>query len=339
MAKSSTNPRDYYDVLGVPRSSSADDLKKAYRNLARKLHPDVNKAPDATAKFAEVQHAYDVLSDEKKRKLYDQFGEAGLSGAAGPEAAPNGPYTYTSRGPRGQNVHVGGIDFDADDIGSMFETFFGGGGSPAGESPFNAARTRPGRRAAKARSATPEDVHHAITIPFETAAKGGSHQLRLRRGSGNKTIDLTIPPGTHDGTQMRLRGEGNVQDGVTGDLVLTVHVEPHKYFRRGDGLGPESLKSLDLYFDLPLTIAEATLGATVSAPTLFGSVDLTIPPGTASGKKLRVKGQGLKDRDGRVGDLYAVTQIIPPKPADLEERDREALTRIGKGSGKVRPWS
>ena len=334
MAKAHSN-RDYYEVLGVPRGASADDLKKAYRVLARKLHPDVNKATDATAKFAEVQHAYDVLSDDKKRKLYDQFGEAGLNGAAGPD--PNGPYTYTSRGPRGKNVHVGGIDFDSDDIGSMFETFFGARGAPVDENPFTSARPRGGKRA-KARRAAPEDAHHTITVDFDTAARGGSHQLRLRRAAGTKTIELTIPPGAYDGMQMRLRGEGNVEDDVAGDLVLTVRVEPHKYFRRGDGSGPESLKSLDLYLDLPLTFAEAALGGSVPVPTLAGTAELTIPPGTASGKKLRVKGQGLKDREGRTGDLYAVIQIVPPKLAELSDRDREALNHIGTVTGKVRPW-
>lgn len=316
--------RDYYDVLGVSRTAPADDIKKAYRAAARKLHPDVNKAPDAQKKFTEVQNAYDVLSDEKKRRAYDQFGEAGVSGAAG--GAGPAPGWGGAAGPGGYRVNVGGQGFDPDDLSSMFETFFGGAGSGRGGGARSGGRK--GSRRAAPRSEEPAPEVHDVKVDFMRAVRGGSESLRVSSGGAARSVDVKIPAGIPSGATMRLRGLGPLDhDGDPTDLLIRVLIEPHPLFRRGEGA--EAGKSLDVYLDVPLSIAEATLGATVHVPTLAGSVDLKIPPGTASGKKLRVRGQGIAPAGGAAGDLYAVIQIVPPKLDDLLPEERRVLETLG----------
>jgi DnaJ-class molecular chaperone len=337
--------RDYYQVLGVPKTSSADEIKKAYRALARKLHPDVNKAPDAQKQFTEVQNAYDVLSDDKKRALYDQHGEAGLSGAAGPGPHPHVDWSNIG-GRRGQ---AGG--FDPDDLTSMFETFFGGfgGASDAGRSsPRGPSARGPGSggggggggggrrggRHAPRREEPPAEVHD-VRVDFLKAARGGAETLRISSGGSSRSVDVKIPAGIPDGSTMRLRGLGPLDgDGDPTDLLIRVNVDPHPLFRRGEG--PDAGKSLDVYVDVPLTIAEAALGATVHVPTLSGSVDLKVPAGTASGRRLRVRGQGIAPSGGTAGDLYAVVQIVPPRAEDLTPADAETLRRIGSRPAGLR---
>lgn len=318
--------RDYYDVLGVSRSATADEIRKAHRKLALKFHPDRNKEADAAKKFAEIQEAYDVLSDEAKRKNYDQFGHD----------APN--FAGAGRAPRGGTgggggVHTGwagaeGTEFDAEDLSSMFETFFGGrsgfgdsmrGGPGSGSGARG--RAKPQRRA---------DLEHTVEIPFMLAATGGTHHIRVSRDGQVKTIEVTIPAGINDGSQLRIRGAG--QPATRGheatDLILTVKVQQHEVFWRGEGANAG--KGLDVHLNLPLALGEAALGATVSVPTLSGNVELTIPAGTASGKKLRLKGKGIKTSSGEVGDLYAIIQIIPPAAASLSEAQRQILEELAK---------
>lgn len=322
--------RDYYEVLGVSKTAPADDIKKAYRAAARKLHPDVNKAPDAQKKFTEVQNAYDVLSDEKKRRAYDQFGEAGVSGAAGGAGPGAGWGGGGAQGPGGYRVNVGGQGFDPDDLSSMFETFFGGMGGGAGGAPGGASRAggRKGSRRAAPRQEEAAPEVHDVKVDFMRAVRGGSESLRVSSGGAARSVDVKIPAGIPSGATMRLRGLGPLDhDGDPTDLLIRVLVEPHPLFRRGEGA--DAGKSLDVYLDVPLTIAEATLGATVHVPTLAGSVDLKIPPGTASGKKLRVRGQGIAPASGTAGDLYAVIQIVPPKLDDLLPEERRVLEVMG----------
>jgi DnaJ-class molecular chaperone len=171
----------------------------------------------------------------------------------------------------------------------------------------------------------PAAVEHELDITFMTAARGGTEPLRLNADGKARTIEVKIPKGTADGTRLRVRG------GVDGqDIILKIKVGPHPVFRRTEhGTGPQGL---DLYLDLPLSIAEATLGAAVTAPTLDGSVELRIPPGTASGRKLRVRGQGLEDTKGNKGDLYAVVKIVPPDGSGLSAADAAALKRIGEST-------
>lgn len=311
--------RNFYDVLGVEKTASADEIRKAYRKLARQYHPDVNKAKDATAKFNEVQEAYDVLSDDQKRKAYDRMGDRYAEGGrAQPGGGPH--YTWTNVGGPGG----GEVDFDMEDLGSMFETLFGGqrsGGPFAGQSrPRGGARGR----------AAPTEVHHQVEISFLTAAVGGTERLKVSQNGKARTVEVNIPPGVNPGAQLRMRGAG--PDG--SDLILTIKVGEHPLFRRGDGA--ELGRGLDLYLDLPLTIAEATLGTQVSVPTLTDAVELTVPSGTASGRKLRLRGRGIKDAEGRHGDLYAVIKIVPPSAEALSENDRHHLEAISKLGPKVR---
>lgn len=319
------NEKDLYSILGVSRSASADEIKKAYRGLARKLHPDVNKASNAATEFAKVQEAYDVLSDEKKKRYYDQFGVAPGSAASEAGAGPHGG-VHAGWGPGGfggQNVRVEGMDLDPEEIGSMFESFFGRGGSdPFARGPFTGGR--PGARASAAqRARAPEPLEHEVLISFMTAATGGKEDVRLVTDDKPRTIEVDIPAGVRDGQQLRVRkGAGE------RDVVITVKVGEHPRFRRGDGN--------DVLVDLPLNLAEATLGATVPVPTLDGEVELTVPPGTPSGAKLRLRGKGIKPASGTPGDLFAVIKIVTPKPATLSAAEVATLRAIGAKQGDVR---
>lgn len=301
--------KDLYDVLGVSRGASADEIKSAYRVLARKFHPDVNKAADAQARFTEIQHAYDVLSEPSKRAAYDQYGEDGAaSGAPGGRRSPGAQ--WSASGPAG-------VDFDNEELGAMFDAFFGGrqGFGGVGGGPGRAGRSGGRARAAQAHQ-------HELSISFMTAARGGTERLRLSEGDRARTIEVKIPPGIGHGSQLRVKGAS--PEG--GDLMLTIRVGAHPMFRRGDGA--DAGRGLDLFLDLPLTIAEATLGATVSVPTLDAPVEVQVPPGTASGRKLRVRGKGIRAEASEPGDLYAVVKIVPPRADDLSEAERNMLRTV-----------
>jgi curved DNA-binding protein len=328
--------RDYYEVLGISKTASEDDIRKAYRKLARQFHPDVNKAADAQARFTEVQEAYDILSDAQKRKMYDRGGFGAFAGAGEQPGPGRGPhYTWSNVG----GGRVGDADVDLEDLGSMFEAFFGGsprgGGGGFGDmGGFGGTSRRGGAaRGAKARArpgAEPSSpgaapaMEHEITVSFLTAARGGEERLRLTVNGKTRTIDVTIPRGINDGARLRVKG-GAAEGG--SDLILTVRIGQHPLFRRSEFPGQPAV-GLDLYLDLPLTIAEATLGASVNIPTLDGMVELAIPAGTASGRKLRLRGRGVEDAKGGKGDLYAVVRIIPPEAGGLTEEDEQFLRTI-----------
>jgi DnaJ-class molecular chaperone len=221
----------------------------------------------------------------------------------------------------------------------MFEAFFGGkgggqgGGFGMGGMGGGAPRGRTGggkaRKATRAAPAEPEAIEHELDITFMTAAKGGTEPLRLSTEGKARTIEVKIPRGTPDGARLRVRGGADGQD-----IILRIKVGPHPLFRRTEhGVGPQGL---DLYLDLPLSIAEATLGAHVTVPTLDGSVELRIPPGTGSGRKLRVRGQGLEDAKGARGDLYAIIKIVPPTGEALSPQDAAALRRIAEAGPNPR---
>ena len=298
---------DYYKTLGVPRNASLADIQKAYRELARKHHPDMNPdKPDAVKKFQEIQAAFDVLNNPEKREMYDRYGSSFETMGQGAPQNPNwGP------GPQG------GFNAEDFDFGQFFGERFGEGGAGLGDI-FSHVRRATSRGAGTKRRGA--DVTSEITIPFTTAIGGGDIQLSLRRQSGEtETIVVKIPPGIEDGKKMRLRGKGEPASGrgTPGDLMLTVRVAPHPFFaRRGN----------DLLLRLPVTLGEAVAGASVDVPTPSGTVSLHIPPGTSSGKKLRIKGHGVAPKTGVKGDLLA--EVLIMLPAKLTEADRETIREI-----------
>ncbi len=286
--------RDYYDVLGVKRDASDAQIKSAYRKLARKHHPDVNKSPDAPEKFKEATEAYEVLSDRQKRSTYDQFGHAG------PQGGPFGggrTYAWTSQGGKG-------VPFD-------FSEIFGGRGSGfMGMSLDEILGALGGRgRRKSAQRARGEDLEYHLHIDLPQAMAGLTAPVRLRRmdTSGREqveTIRVKVPPGVRDGSRVRVKGKGAIGPGGEGDLYIVVHLTPHAYFR------PEGS---DIYVELPISITEAALGARVDVPTLDGMTTVTVPPGSSSNRKLRLKGKGLaRPRGAGRGDQYVILRIVPP---------------------------
>jgi DnaJ-class molecular chaperone len=300
---------DYYKTLGVEKTASADELQKAYRKLARKYHPDLH--PDdkaAQQKFKEVQQAYDVLSDEKKRPLYDQFGpdfeRVGAAGFGGPGGNPFGggrrPAGGGAEGFDFSQMFGGGGGMGGIDLGELFGQF--GGGAAAGGGT--------GRRGRSSR-AKGADAEAEIRIPFKTAVTGGETTVELVRADGRREeLVVKIPAGIDDRRRIRLRGKGEQGPGGAGDLLITVHVESHPYFhRRGE----------NLYVKVPITLAEAAEGARVDVPTPAGTVSLRVPAGASSGMKLRVKGHGVAVAGKPAGDLFADLQVMLPKKYTDEE--------------------
>jgi len=331
--------RDYYEVLGVARDATEAAIKSAYRKLARKFHPDVNKAADASAKFREATEAYEVLSDDKKRKTYDQYGHAGPSFGGGPGGAQ-----YQWQGGQGGQ---GGANFDFGDIfgggggggfgGMSLEDIMaalGGGrrgrrGGRAGGSPFGQG----GPGAQEYGNAKGQDLEHNLNLDFMQAVRGTTTSLRMQSSDGHsETINVRIPPGVKEGSRVRVRGKGNPGPGGAGDLYIITHIGEHPYFRR-DGN--------DISVDVPISITEAALGAKVDVPTLEGeTMTVTIPPGTASGQKLRLRGKGITPPSGTAGDQYVVVKIVPPKP--LSAHGRKLLEEFAKAEPydprKDAPW-
>ena len=313
--------RDYYEVLGVARGASDDQIKSAYRRLARKYHPDLNPGdPQADARFKELGEAYEVLSDATKRQAYDRFGHEGVRMGAEAGAGPAG----------GRHTAWSGAGTPFEDV--AFEAFAGSAGQGAGffEELFSRLGARPQTRTRRTpRAAEPRfrgrNIESQFTISFDQAIRGVRTQLTLRRPQPDGTtrterLDVRVPPGVQDGQRLRLKGRGSpgMRGGPAGDLYLKIQVLPHPFFRR-DGR--------DVTIDLPVTVAEAALGATVAVPTVHGRTSVRIPPGTASGMRLRLKGQGVAGAkgDGR-GDQYCVIRIVPPKA--LDERRKQLFEEL-----------
>jgi DnaJ-class molecular chaperone len=299
--------KDYYATLGVSRDASPDDIQKAYRKLARKYHPDMNP-DDATAKkrFQEVQSAFEVLSDAEKRKLYDQYGSNYEAMGAG-----GGPRQWrytTTTGPQTFPFDIGDL------FGEGGPEVEGGGGFA--DLFRHLGRGRAGRRAPRAERGN--DLRAELTVPFATAVLGGQAALTVKRRDGNvETIKVKIPAGIEDGKKIRLRGQGEpgVGDAPAGDILITIHVSLHPYFRRTGN-------RLDVR--VPVTLAEAALGAKVDVPTPHGTIALTVPPNTSGGTRLRIKGHGVRPANEPPGDLFAEIEIVLPPGLTAEERQHLA---------------
>ncbi|MGL4514748.1 MAG: DnaJ C-terminal domain-containing protein [Lacipirellulaceae bacterium] len=306
---------DYYATLGVTREATDEEIRKAYRDLARKHHPDLNPDnPKAKQKFQEVQVAFEVLNDPKKREQYDRFGSA-FDPSRGAGAWPPGGQTWGS-GPAGASGEGAAFEFDLGDLFGGASRPSGGGGAFAdlfkqfggGARPRPAPATRGG------------DIVHEISVSFATAVAGGEVALTVERGSGKpEEIQVKVPAGIEDGRKIRLRGQGNpgARGAVAGDILLTVRVAPHPWFRR---------RGERLEVTVPVTIAEAMRGAKIDLPTPKGTITLTIPAGATSGQTLRVRGHGVQWQGKPPGDLFAEVQVA--LPADPSADDREALAAI-----------
>ncbi|MGE3691384.1 MAG: DnaJ C-terminal domain-containing protein [Novosphingobium sp.] len=290
---------DPYSTLGVTRGASEKDIKSAYRKLAKELHPDRNTDnPKAAERFSDVTRAYDLLSDKDKRAQFDR-------GEIDAEGNPAMPFGFGGSGGGQQGFRsdgFGGFTGEGIDLGDIFEGLFGGrggGGGPAGG--FGGARQRPAAKGA--------NVQYRLNVSFADAASRADQRITLRDG---KTIDLKLPAGLEEGTQMRLAGKGDPGPGGNGDALVTIHVEPHPFFRRdGD----------NVRLDLPVSLDEAVNGAKVKVPTVEGPVMLSISPGSSSGKTLRLKGKGFTRKDGNRGDQLVTLEIILPEhDEDLARR-------------------
>ncbi|NJC70510.1 J domain-containing protein [Planosporangium thailandense] len=314
--------RDYYDILGVPRDASPQDIQRAYRQLARRNHPDVNKEPGAEERFKDITEAYDVLSDPNKRKRYDRFGSqwrqvpedfetagAGFRSRAG-AGGPGGPF--------GGGVHVdtGGFDTGGVDMEDLLGGIFGGRGGFGG---FRGG----GYGGGFGRGPVPgADSEAEIPLTVEEAYHGGHHRITLQGPEGSRTLDVNIPPGVVDGQRIRLAGQGGAgaAGGASGDLYLIARIAPHPRYR---------LDGRDITAPLPVTPWEATLGAKVPVETPDGTVQVNVPGGSSCGRKLRLRGRGLPNPRGRPGDFYAEVRVMVPRSPSPPERELfEQLAKV-----------
>jgi len=334
--------QDYYETLGVQRDASPDAIRGAYRKLARKYHPDLNKTSEAEERFKRVGEAYEVLSDPDKRKRYDALG---ADWKAGQDFTPPPGweqfFTSARRRPAGNN----GFSFDMfsnfgdspfSGFSDFFETLFGGG--DLGTRAQGTGRRRGGTRRGPAFSgAGGQDQEAEITIGLEEAYRGCTKTLTLESvspvdgaKSQSRTLELRIPPGTNDGQKLRLRGQGGRGSGgaEAGDLYLRVNIAPHPLFR---------LQEADLEIEAPVSPWEAALGARIEVPLLEGKASLRLQPGTQSGQRLRLRGKGYPRRGGGQGDLYVRIRIEVPK--DLSARERELFEALARSSSfRPRRW-
>lgn len=298
---------DPYITLGVSRSATEKDIKSAYRKLAKELHPDRNKDnPKAAERFSEVTQAYDLLADKEKRAQFDR-GEidadgnptnpfAGMGGGGGHGGGFGGGFNPNMGG----GAHSGGFGTEDVDISDLFEGLFGGGGRQSRGGFAGGFGGMGGQQRRQAPPPKGADIAYRLKVPFVDAATRADQRITLADG---KTIDLKLPAGVEDGTQMRLKGKGQQGPGGAGDGLVTISVERHPFFRR-DGN--------DVRLDLPITLTEAVEGAKVKVPTVDGPVMLTIKPGTSGGTVMRLSGKGFSGKDGKRGNQLVTIEIALP---------------------------
>lgn len=303
--------KDYYQTLGVARGASQEEIQKAYRKLARKYHPDVSKEPNAEAKFKDLSEAYEVLKDPEKRQKYDQFGSAWKQARQTGQAPPGWEGIHFDFGPGG----AGGFRFEGAGPGGFggsgfsdfFDMLFGGQGGVRG---FGGG----GRGAGGARRGADQEA--GLTLSLEEAARGGRRELTLTDPAtgGSKTLAVKIPPGVKPGGKIRLAGQGSPGPGggPAGDLYLRVELAPHPKLR---------IQGTDLHATVPIAPWEAALGGQADVPTLNGPSTVKIPPGTSSGRRVRLRGKGFPRAKGEAGDLYAEFRIVVPEELSKEERE------------------
>lgn len=318
--------KDYYQIMGVERSATQDEIKRAYRKLARKYHPDVSKEADAEKRFKEVGEAYEVLKDPEKRAAYDQLGSNWKAGQDF-NAPPDWDAGFEFRG--GGYTGAGGpfhgfTDTDAGAFSDFFESLFGRGFQQSGARPQGGYRQQPGFHQAG-------DDHHAkILVDLEDAMKGATRSVSLRVPvvdpgghvtTKERVLKVNIPRGIKQGQHIRLAGQGNpgIGQGKAGDLYLEIEFNPHSIYR---------VDGRDVYLDLPVAPWEAALGANIKVPTPGGLVDLKIKPGSANGSKMRLKGRGIpaSSSNNNAGDLYVILQVaLPPANTDSDKAAYEKM--------------
>jgi DnaJ-class molecular chaperone len=285
--------RDPYSVLGVSKTASDDEIRQAFRKLAKKHHPDLNPGnKEAEAKFKEISQANEILSDPEKRRRFD----AGEIDATGQEMPPRGFYRDQAGGPSGRKYQRAGGHEEFVDMGGIFSEMFGerrGFGFGGGAEGFDMGGL---------------PVSYTLSVPFLVAARGGKQRVSLPDG---RTLDIDVPEGTRDGTTLRLKGQGmpGAKGQPPGDAFVEIRVQPHAFFEARDN---------DIHVELPVTLREAVLGDRVKVPTVGGSVMLSVPAGSNTGSTLRLKGRGLLDRkSGQHGDQYVKLKVVlPDRPDD-----------------------
>ncbi len=301
------NFKDFYTILGIQKQATSDEVKQAYRKLARKFHPDVNpNNPEAEDKFKDVNEAYEVLSDPAKRKQYDQFGQYYQQGGFRPGSNPYaGGNPFSGGSPFSQDPGFSGfgntVDFTQfDDFQEFIDQLLGRVGTPG---------SAPNSGGGRATGSSNYDAEATINLTIPEAYEGGKKRLRVE----GRVLEVNIPPGITPGKKVRLRGQGHANpSGGTGDLYLKVEFKEHPFYR---------LEGSDLYCDLPVSPSEAVLGAQIPVPTLDGEVRLRIPAGIQTGRKLRLPEKGFPKGKGQRGDQYVVIQLSVPNPVSDPERE------------------
>lgn len=298
--------KDLYAILGVPESADAEAIKRAYRRLAKQNHPDATGGDKKkTERFKEVNDAYAVLSDVKKRAEYDKLRQAPVGADGMPQGFDADAFSEIFGNFRGSGGPRGGFG----DLGDIFSTLFGGGGP---------VQTRAPRRGA--------DMEGSLDVGFREAALGTRRTLRTGAG---KTVEVNVPPGVESGVRLRVPGQGGqgAKNARPGDLYLNVNVQPDPHLRRVGN---------DIELALPLTVAEACLGTQVEVPTVDGTVRVTIPPGTSSGARLRLRGKGVKLADGSRGDQFCRVEIVIPKIDPQNQAARQAVEALDRLTAPAR---